>query len=186
MKQKFCIEIKEISFFNRIKNRLFIFLMIVGIIILFISASSKSLVSILSFIGFSLLPLFIVIIIPYRQHINKVEIDENGFTLYGTILNKKFIEYSNFENFNIYLEDVSRKNRLLFYRIVFKINNKSFLIERHNGWTFAQMVSIMEKINEQKEKSNFLIDGIFEMKHLKELAEFEKTDEFEQTYRFII
>lgn len=185
MEPIFFIEIKEISFFERIKNQLYIFLLIFCIITLFIGVSSNSLISVLSFIGFSLFPFFTIIIIPKRQFIHKVEIDGTGFTLYGSNFNKKFIVHSKFENFNVYLEDITGKDRVLRYRIVYRINNKSYVLDRLNGWSYKNMHNIMEEIQKWKEQSPFLIDGIFEMKNLKELALTEKTNEFTRKNPFL-
>ena len=185
MEPSFFIEIKEINFFDRIKTRLLIFLLVFGISNLFIVISSNSIASILSFFGFSLLPFLTIIIIPKRQYIHKVEIDESGFTLYGSNFDKKFIVHSKFENYKVYLEDITRKDRVLRYRIVFNINNKTYSLERPKGWTYKNMFIIMGEIQKWKEKTPFLIDGIFEMKNLKELSEHENTTEFTNTYPFL-
>ncbi len=47
------------------------------------------------------------------------------------------------------------------------------------------MHNIMEEIQKWKEQSPFLIDGIFEMKNLKELALTEKTNEFTRKNPFL-
>jgi hypothetical protein len=71
------------------------------------------------------------------------------------------------------------------YRIVFRINNKSYVLDRLNGWSYKNMHNIMEEIQKWKEQSPFLIDGIFEMKNLKELALTEKTNEFTRKNPFL-
>jgi len=162
-----------------LKERIFLpsILFVIGIItIILISIGLK-----LSFLSYFPLILILIVnwyflfLVPNIKFIYKVEIDENGFTLYGVKYNKPFVVHSPFSNFCFEIQLIEKRNKRYgiliegFY-LIFNIKDKTFRINTSKHWTHQQTFSICNGFNTYREKQSFFIDGISYLKDIEKLV----------------
>lgn len=162
-----------------LKERIFLpnILFVLAIIIIILISIGLN----LSFLAY--FPLIVILItnwyflflVPNINFIYKVEIDENGFTLYGIKYNKPFVVHSPFSNFCFEIQLIEKRNSrygmlLEGFYLIFNIKDKTLRINTSKHWTHQQTYSICKEFNTQREKQSFFIDGISYLKDIEKLA----------------